>query len=145
VTKTEYTLGFLFDNNLEKILLIKKNRPKWQKGFLNGIGGKFENNESKVECIHREFKEETNLDINTWDYIGIYEGSSYIVHIFFSTIDKQFLNLFESLTDEKVGIYEVNDILNNNHNILPSAKIAILLILETLNENKINNFKINYK
>lgn len=143
--KKEYTLAFLFDSNLENILLIEKNKPEWQKGYLNGIGGKFEKNESKFDCINREFKEETDLEINTWDYVGIYEGSSFIIHIFTSTINDQLLNLFKSITDEQVSIYRVNDILNNKHNILPSAKSAIVLILEKLNHNNMMNFKIYYK
>jgi len=36
----EMVVGFLFDNFSENVLLIKKNRPAWQKDRLNGVGGK---------------------------------------------------------------------------------------------------------
>jgi hypothetical protein len=32
--------GFLFRNNDTEVALIRKNKPDWQKGKLNGIGGK---------------------------------------------------------------------------------------------------------
>jgi len=34
---TEYVLGFLMDNY--RVVLIEKQRPAWQKGLLNGVGG----------------------------------------------------------------------------------------------------------
>ena len=42
------------------------NRDKWI-----GIGGKFEDGESPEECMIREAREETGLDINSWKYRGI--------------------------------------------------------------------------
>jgi len=39
----KYTCGFIFHHtNNDNILLIRKERPKWQSGYLNGIGGKIE-------------------------------------------------------------------------------------------------------
>lgn len=38
----EYVLGFAFNRERTKIVLILKNRPDWQKGKYNGIGGKIE-------------------------------------------------------------------------------------------------------
>ena len=62
----DYVLGFIFDAKKDKVLLIKKSRPSWQKGKLNGIGGKIENNETPLEAMIRECKEETNLNIKNW-------------------------------------------------------------------------------
>jgi len=64
----KYTLGFLFNQDLTKVLLIHKQRPVWQKGMINGLGGKFENQESAFVCIVREVKEETNLSTNSQDW-----------------------------------------------------------------------------
>jgi hypothetical protein len=38
--RQDYVVGFLFRNNLSEVALIKKDRPAWQAGHLNGIGGK---------------------------------------------------------------------------------------------------------
>ncbi len=34
--------GFLFDESRERVVLIKKQKPEWQSGRLNGVGGKIE-------------------------------------------------------------------------------------------------------
>jgi len=54
---TQYVAGFLFDETLENVVLIRKNRPKWQAGKLNGVGGHVEARETSIETMHREFKE----------------------------------------------------------------------------------------
>ena len=42
------------------------NKDKWI-----GIGGKFEDGESPEECMMREVREETGLEITSWKYRGI--------------------------------------------------------------------------
>lgn len=44
-----YTIGFITCG--EKVLLMQKNRPAWQKGKFNGIGGKINKGESPLNCI----------------------------------------------------------------------------------------------
>ncbi len=63
----KYVLGFLFDINDDTVLLVRKNRPSWQNGLLNGIGGKIEPGETPLEAMVREFKEETGLGGYEWD------------------------------------------------------------------------------
>lgn len=40
MTNTEYVAGFCFSKDLQSVLLCRKAKPAWQKGKLNGIGGK---------------------------------------------------------------------------------------------------------
>ena len=35
----KYSVGFLFNPDETKVVLIKKNRHDWEKGLLNGVGG----------------------------------------------------------------------------------------------------------
>lgn len=69
---TRFTVGFIFDASLERVLLVHKEKPDWQKGFLNGIGGKYEANETAAACIRRETMEESRLDIteSAWMQVG---------------------------------------------------------------------------
>jgi 8-oxo-dGTP diphosphatase len=57
----KYSLGFIFNFSLSHVLLIHKNEPEWQRGKINGIGGKIEENELPVVCIVRETMEEAGL------------------------------------------------------------------------------------
>lgn len=57
-----YVLGFAFDEKRSNVVLIEKNRPEWQAGFLNGVGGKVEESDRNVyNCMGREFFEETGV------------------------------------------------------------------------------------
>ena len=60
----DYALGFLFDEYEDKVLLIHKTHPDWQKGKLNGIGGKVEESESFGDAMRREFFEETGCRVD---------------------------------------------------------------------------------
>jgi 8-oxo-dGTP diphosphatase len=59
-----FVLGFITDR--KRVLLIRKNRPDWQKGLYNGVGGLVLLDETPTDAMIREAKEETNLDITDW-------------------------------------------------------------------------------
>lgn len=57
-----YVAGFMFDQyDRDSVLLIQKNKPAWQKGKWNAIGGKIEGGETPEDAMVREFREETGL------------------------------------------------------------------------------------
>lgn len=71
----EYVLGFVFDFTDKQVLLIKKTKPDWQKGLLNGIGGKVEESDlTYTDSIHyamsRECREETSANVpsESWNH-----------------------------------------------------------------------------
>jgi 8-oxo-dGTP diphosphatase len=59
--KREYVLGLLFSSDGSSVVLIRKNRPTWQAGLLNGVGGKIERGETPIGAMVREFTEETGV------------------------------------------------------------------------------------
>lgn len=59
--QVQYVLGFMFNEAESKVILIFKNRPAWQAGKLNGIGGKIEEGETPIQAMNREFAEETGF------------------------------------------------------------------------------------
>jgi len=61
-----YVVGIILNIEGTHALLIRKTKPKWQEGLLNGIGGKIEKGESSIEAMQRECLEETGLDIKRW-------------------------------------------------------------------------------
>jgi 8-oxo-dGTP pyrophosphatase MutT (NUDIX family) len=84
-----YVLGFLVSPNLEHVLLIKKARPDWQSGLLNGVGGNVEAGEflnPKLAMV-REFGEETPWPSNPAEWIHYADmdrRGDWLVHVFFA-------------------------------------------------------------
>lgn len=72
----KYVLGFALHTDHEQILLIRKSRPAWQRGLINGVGGKIKPAELACDAMVREFKEETGLDtdLEAWTYFATLEG-----------------------------------------------------------------------
>ena len=78
-----YVLGFCFSSDHSKVVLIEKNRPDWQAGRLNGIGGHVEEGETPFEAMRREFREEANYpDELDWECYGRLFGDDFEVWLF---------------------------------------------------------------
>ena len=79
-----YTCGFLFHqvNNRNRVLLVRKKHPDWQRGLMNGIGGRMEPGEDPAQCMMREFKEEAAYLTNAWQCFANERGRDYEVYFF---------------------------------------------------------------
>ena len=113
--KTYYTIGILLNQEYTRVLLIQKTKPAWQKGKFNFPGGHIEPGEHPAECVSREFKEETNLDIpaREWSSIGDIEnltGDQYAVAIYASIYDPKKHGEVKSLTEEKALWFRISDL-----------------------------------
>ena len=74
-TEQKYVVGFMFDESMSNVALIRKNKPAWQAGLLNGIGGKTENGETPAAAMVREFKEEAGwISIRPWQHFCTMSG-----------------------------------------------------------------------
>lgn len=84
MNKKKYVVGFFYDSDFDVVVMIKKNRPEWQKGFLNGIGGKIEEGETQLQAMVREFKEETGLNTTSddWQHTVHLIGQDFEVYFF---------------------------------------------------------------
>ncbi|MBI2056050.1 MAG: NUDIX domain-containing protein [Candidatus Sungbacteria bacterium] len=125
----KYTLGFIFNESLDQVLLIHKLRPDWQAGKLNGVGGKMEQGEDHFDCIVREVREESSLAINknAWVYLGDMGADSWQVHVF-ASIYKGLLSdakTSEGADAEKVEWFPVHTLpshtINNLSWLIPLA------------------------
>jgi 8-oxo-dGTP diphosphatase len=116
----EYACGFLFSPDRKRVLLIRKNRPAWQAGKLNGVGGKLEAGESPIQAMIREFREEAHLPVSSWQQILTLTGSDWKGHFFraFGPIDEA-----RPVTDEQLEIHAVDalprDTIPNLHWMIP--------------------------
>lgn len=69
-----YVAGFCFSRYETSVVMVKKARPDWQAGKLNGVGGKVEPGETPVQAMVREFKEETGLKVSGWELFALLQG-----------------------------------------------------------------------
>ncbi len=123
---TSYVLGFCFDKN-DKVVLIKKAKPPWQRGKLNGVGGKVEAGESPRTAMRREFKEETDKDVVNWTLKGWMQGNSWDIAIFVSEVDS--LEDVRTTTDEEVFVVELDHL--EVVNVIPNLRWLIPLCRDT--------------
>lgn len=132
----KYVVGFLFDAK-GYVALITKNRPAWQKGRLNGIGGHIEPGESPEQAIVREFKEEAGCDGLNWRRFGVVKGSRYEVSCY--TTKSETVEI-HTMTDEMVGWYSVNklpdNILPNLKWLIPLANYQLPIMAEIIHESE---------
>ncbi len=107
---TRATLGFIFSPDFKRVLLIHKNRPANQAGKVNGIGGKCEGDEAFIDCMSREVREETGLNIpnQKWTFVGDITAPHWEINIFATSIDKTATPT--SVTDEQIKWYPVNNL-----------------------------------
>lgn len=114
------TLGFIYTSDLQKVLLIKKNRPDWQVGKINGLGGKCEAGETSQQCVSREIREEANIHIpeSSWIHLGEMLWSTWHVDVYVAIYDGD-PKAIQSLTDEEVKWFSVNKLPANMLTNLP--------------------------
>lgn len=85
----KFSLGFIFDQELRNVLLIHKNRPAWQAGKINGIGGKVEPGEDGLACIVRETEEECGIKTapRKWHQVAMMKGPEWQIDVFYYIYD----------------------------------------------------------
>jgi 8-oxo-dGTP diphosphatase len=113
----KYVVGFCFSEDLQRVALIRKTKPAWQKGRLNGIGGKIEaTDSSSARAMEREFLEEAGslMIAPDWKFFAHMYGPEWSVEFFYSVETDlstgNTLEDLESLTEEEVTIVNVRDI-----------------------------------
>lgn len=135
-----YVLGFAFSQNGDSVVLIKKNKPEWQKGKFNGVGGKVENMEAPNVAMSREFKEETGVSItynslcdpiqlpDRWMRFAKLIGDNYEMHCYRCFTDK----IYDAETVEEERVIKVTvDYALSKMALIPSLKVLLPMALDT--------------
>jgi len=137
---TKYVLGFMFDG--DRVALIRKNRPKWQNGLLNGVGGHVDADEDDICAMTREFWEETGMRTRpgSWKPFATLKGDGFDVRLFVAAGDVASL---KTTTDEAIVVIPYKEISEQNAVsnlvfLLPMAKRRLDGKLEYLGITEIN-------
>ena len=118
-----YALGFLFSEDLKHVILIRKNRPSYLEGKLNGVGGKIEPGESHKSAMIREFKEETGVQFEEWTYLKSFIVRDGLpVHTFYGVGN---VDSCKSPTDEKIWKMNVNRVLKEDFKMASTYELAV--------------------
>lgn len=125
--KTEYVLGFAFNESGKDVVLIVKKRPEWQAGQLNGVGGHVEESDlNNFEAMIREFREETGVETTRWEYRFDYIWPKAVVNIY-SLFDDDIFERAETVTDESIVKPRACDLPGA---VIPNLRWMIPLLLD---------------
>lgn len=120
--KRLYAVGFAFSPLGDKVVLIRKHRPRWQAGRLNGVGGHVEEGETPFDAMRREFREETGVWVHDWTHFATLNCVGGIVEFFSSSIDVRRVG---TCTDEEVEIHSAltlpEDVVPELYWLIPMA------------------------
>lgn len=139
----QYVLGLAFSRKGDKIVFVEKQKPEWQKGMYNGVGGKIEAEDaSPIDAMVREFQEETGTitEQTMWKHFSTMEGTGFVVFCFvmFSNVIYQ----CETMEEEKIEMFDVDKIpLDKVINNIP-ALIELARLKEF--DSQINFTRIQY-
>lgn len=108
----KYSMGLVFDESKDNILLLCKTKPEFLKNKWTAPGGKVELNESALDCCVREIMEETAISIESdkWTHIFHIENipNSYSLDIFYTISNLIFTA--RTTTEEKVEVVNLRNI-----------------------------------
>ena len=131
-TTINYVAGFMFDFKKERVALIKKVKPEWQKGLLNGIGGKIEINETAAAAMVREFEEETGFKTMESDWFPLIKmkgtNGQWVVNFFFCTNRLASFEALKTTTDEEIVIIDLIDL--DIEPVIPNLRWIIPMCLD---------------
>ncbi len=131
-----YVVGIVTDGS--KILLLRKNNPDWQKGLYNGVGGKVNLDETPLEAIIRECQKEVGLEISNWNQIETIPLQSGVdLTYFFAVIEEEELKKAQSLQDERVEFFDIDNLPKNILKDLKEQIDNIFLKIESKTHKKI--------
>ncbi len=106
-----YVLCFLFGpafNQQDEVLLIRKKRPRWMRGKLNGVGGKVETPETAQDALSRIVSKETGLDITGHTmgepFTTLHFSNTRNI-VFCYTSNRKYTRSAQTMTDEAVAHY----------------------------------------
>lgn len=100
----EYVVGFALGKG-RRVALIKKTKPEWQAGLLNGVGGKIEDFDDDIWCaMVREFHEETGVEtvIADWTHYLTIDTDKSRVYFFVARLTDEQFKALRSTTEEQV-------------------------------------------
>lgn len=123
---TRYVVGFTF--SAREVLLIRKNRPSWQAGKYNGIGGHIEPGETPDQAMTREFLEETGAKGCWFEFAVLTDKDrTWEVHFFAGGMFPD--EKPRTMTDEEIAWVPMTDLPEH---VLPNLRFLVPMAVAAL-------------
>ena len=134
VNYVNYVNGFMINQSTKEVLFIKKNRPDFQAGKWNGIGGKIEPGEQPIDAMVREFREETGVDSSPEDWTSTIHlvQPAYDVHFYRCFVDN--FPAYRTVTDEVVEHWPISSIYQPGKFGLPVLENMLWILPMLVNQ-----------
>ena len=127
-----YAVGFLHDD--QGVVLVRKNRPEWQAGLLNGVGGHFEEYDHyPLNTMIREFHEEAGVRVEGWEHFLTLKGPYATIWCYALKDDWDLMSMIDSQTDEQVSLYTFEELETGQEQTVPNLKWIIPLMRQREN------------
>ncbi len=127
----KYVAGFYFRPGFGSVVLVRKNKPAWQAGRLNGVGGKVEGNECSSVAMAREFAEETGAVVppEKWTSFLTMSGPGWDVDFFYAFGSER----VATMESEEIGVYSISGLFLNpvSPSVIPNLRWALSMALDT--------------
>jgi 8-oxo-dGTP pyrophosphatase MutT (NUDIX family) len=118
-TPIVYVTGFAFTPDGDSVLLIKKTKPQWQAGKLNGVGGKVEEFDADLAAaMVREFQEETSIVTTSdqWQHFGQHQrAGSYTLNLFTAVLTYHQMAQLGCPTEEEPEWFQLTSLYDLLH------------------------------
>jgi 8-oxo-dGTP diphosphatase len=126
----------MIDND-DQLALVRKTKPAWQAGRLNGIGGKIEDGEPPLAAMCREWKEETGHTYDHWDLFATIVLPDATVYFFKAIVEQ--LPLLWNVNDsgEPLEVHRFADVVRRT-DMIQNLKWLLPLAFEDPDGFKVN-------
>lgn len=143
-TKIQATLAFIFNQDLSKVLLMQKEKPKHHAGMLNGLGGKCELDEDHLSCVAREVEEESGIVINLdlFQKVGDMEWNEWYVTVWTAVYNGEALP--NTFPESGLGWYAVSELPPNTITNLKWLIPLSIDVLENVNKRAFPFVRVSY-
>lgn len=148
--KSLYCLGFIFDHLKKRVVLIEKNKPDWQAGKMNGVGGRIEFGELPLTAMVRETKEEAGIETSSddWTYLGQMTSASWSVFVYACVVNRKKFQFPKIVTEGRVEDWLLSslpkNVINNLTWLIPMA-LDHLEFSPDADNHKMDEFCVTYR
>ena len=124
----EYVLILPIVSGCKDILLVRKEKPEWQKGKLNLVGGSVEYLEEPKDAAIRELQEESGIVNRNVVECGKIVGKDFTVYCYYCEISRWATTLRPRECEVETVAWYPWDVVKTDRNLIPNLTVIIPLL-----------------